>query len=52
MYPKAQVTRDIVHDEIDKDLLGTKSVKWSSSVALPYNVRGTLGEDMQKLQHS
>jgi hypothetical protein len=40
------MTRDVVKDEIDKDLLGTKSMKWSSSVSLPYNVRGILGEDM------
>ena len=46
MYPKAQVTRDVVKDEIDKDLLGTKNTKWSASVLLPYNVKGTLGEDM------
>ena len=40
MFPKAQAVRDVVHSEIDKDLLGTKTNKWSSSVQLPYNVRG------------
>ena len=35
MFPKAQKVRDVVRDEIDRDLLGTKSVKWNSSVSLP-----------------
>lgn len=50
MYPKAQKVREIVKDEIDRDLLGTKSVKWNSSVSLPIKIVPTVGEDPQKLQ--
>ena len=46
MYPKAQHVREVVKDEIDKDLLGTKATKWTQSVSLPYNVKGIIGEDM------
>lgn len=34
-YPKARVVREIVKDEIDRDLLGTKPAKWTGSVSLP-----------------
>ena len=34
-YPKARVVREIVKDEIDRDLLATKPPKWTGSVSLP-----------------
>jgi hypothetical protein len=34
-YPKARVVREIVKDEIDRDLLGAKPHKWTASVSLP-----------------
>lgn len=49
MFPKAQKIRDVVKDEIDRDLLGTKTAKWNSSVSLPSKVQPTIGEDHQRL---
>lgn len=46
-YPKARVVREIVKDEIDKDLLGTKPAKWTGSVSLPRQDK--IGEDLQYL---
>ena len=34
-YPKARVIREVVRDEIDKDLIGVKQPRWTSSVKLP-----------------
>jgi len=31
-YPKARVVREVVKDEIDRDLLGVKPAKWTGSV--------------------
>jgi len=39
MAPTTFVTRNIVQDEIDKDLLGTKQDKWSASVAQPKDLQ-------------
>lgn len=47
-YPKARVVREVVKDEIDKDLLGVKHAKWTSSVSLPRQDK--IGEDLQNLQ--
>ena len=47
-YPKARVIREVVKDEIDKDLLAVKKPKWTGSVALPRQDK--IGEDLQNLQ--
>lgn len=47
-FPKARVVREIVRDEVDRDLLGAKPAKWSGSVSLPSTYK--IGEDLQKLQ--
>ena len=39
MMPKAQITKKVVQDEIDRDLLGTKKSKWNGSVNLPTSNR-------------
>ena len=31
-YPKARVIREVVKDEIDKDLPGVKQARWTGSV--------------------
>ena len=46
MFPKAQMVRTVVRDEIDKDILGTKSAKWNGSVALQDNVNRVIALDM------
>ena len=47
-YPKARVIREVVKDEIDKDLLGVKQARWTGSVQLPN--QNKIGEDLQNLQ--
>ena len=47
-YPKARVVREVVRDEIDRDLLGAKPAKWTGSVSLPRVDK--IGEDLQNLQ--
>ena len=44
MYPKAQEIREVVKDEVDRDLLGTKPPKWTGSVSLPSIYK--IGEDL------
>ena len=39
MAPKTLETRNIVHDEIDRDLLGTKQDRWNPSVAQPKHLQ-------------
>lgn len=47
-YPKARVIREIVKDEIDRDLLAVKPAKWNGSVSLPRQDK--IGEDLQNMQ--
>ena len=44
MRPKAQIVRQIVKDEIDRDLLGTKPDLWNPSVSLSTKIGTTDGQ--------
>ena len=46
-FPKARIVREIVKDEIDKDLIGAKPHKWSGSVSLPSIYK--IGDNMLNL---
>lgn len=48
MRPEAQDVVPVVKNEIDRDLLGTKASKWSSSVLLPPQNPHHVGGDYQK----
>mmetsp|Transcript_16070 Transcript_16070/g.27123 ORF Transcript_16070/g.27123 Transcript_16070/m.27123 type:complete len:293 (+) Transcript_16070:231-1109(+) len=40
MKPSAQILKEVIKEEIDKDLLGTKPQKWNQSVNLPRSKAG------------